>query len=308
VKKLDRRQQLRPVALSLVICTRNRAPQLRQCFDSLKRLTCRERWELILVDNGSTDTTSAVIRDFAADGHVPVITVYEPRPGLGRARNAGLTHATGRIIAFTDDDCYPMPDYLDRIIGLFESLEIGFMGGAIHLFDEADAPLTISLIAEDRLMGPGSFFWPGLIQGANMAFLRETLTSIGGFDDELGPGTPFVADDIDAIGRASAAGWHGGFFTRPVVLHHHGRKVEQGKALSRDYDRGRGAYFMKLLLIPQTRRQVGWRVVAELCQSAIRTPASLSRELRGAFGYFRRYRALRLGARHTALIDERASR
>jgi glycosyltransferase involved in cell wall biosynthesis len=272
---------------SLVLCTRNRAAQLERCLVSIARLNFERDRELILVDNGSTDDTGALIRDFAADVGFPVIPVYENRPGLGRARNAGLAAARGEIIVFTDDDCYPLHDFLDRVVEAFALPELGYLGGAIRLYDPSDAALTISYLTESRVLPPRRFLWPGLVQGANMAFRRAALDEIGGFDPGFGPGTPFVADDIDAAARASAAGWTGLFLAEAVVLHDHGRKASDAKRLLEIYDRGRGAYYAKLLLDAATRRPFAARILAELCRSALRRPRALGRELKGALDYLR---------------------
>lgn len=270
---------------SLIICTRNRAMQLRKCLASVARLNFSGDRELVLVDNASSDETETVIHEFAASAAFPVIAVYEANPGLGRARNAGLAAASGEVVAFIDDDCYPREDYLDRILEAFALPGLGYLGGAIKLFDKSDYPLTVSHVFEDRALPAGSFLWPGLIQGANMAFRRAALDQIGGFDSGFGPGTRFVADDIEAAARASAAGWAGGFFTGPVVLHDHGRKAADAKKLMEIYDHGRGAYFAKLLLHRGTRSHFASRILAEICRSAVRRPRALGRELRGALDY-----------------------
>jgi|SRR6516165_2657415 len=74
---------------------------------------------LIVVDNGSSDSTSHVLREFARSVSFPVIILNEAVPGLGRARNRGWRAASGEIIAFTDDDCYVLPDFLDSALEAF---------------------------------------------------------------------------------------------------------------------------------------------------------------------------------------------
>jgi GT2 family glycosyltransferase len=103
---------------------------------------------------------------------------------------------------------------------------------------------------------PRSVVPAGVIQGANMAFRRDVLERIGGFDGALGAGTPFASEDVDAVARASAAGVAGGYFPAPTVAHHHRRRNAADIAdLWRRYDRGRGAYYAKCILdFPQRAR------------------------------------------------------
>ncbi|MEO9250262.1 MAG: glycosyltransferase family A protein, partial [Gemmatimonadaceae bacterium] len=77
--------------LSLVVCTRNRSAQLGVTLQRLMRLAFPDSWELVIVDNGSTDATKEVIATLLKDHprHVTPVVVTDPKPGLGRARNSG---------------------------------------------------------------------------------------------------------------------------------------------------------------------------------------------------------------------------
>jgi len=99
--------------LSVVICTHNRATKLTSVLEHLQSLVAPgdTSWEIVVVDNGSTDNTPAVIAAVAARAGVPVRYVYEGRPGSGAARNAGISESTGEIVAFTDDDIFPAVDW-----------------------------------------------------------------------------------------------------------------------------------------------------------------------------------------------------
>src|SRR5262249_47677192 len=152
----------------------NRYPVLRTCLEHVERLQSPGEWELILVDNGSTDRTSDLLHSFAEKAPFRVTLVYEPRPGLGRARNAGIARASGEIIAFTDDDCYVRPDFLIRILEVFQDEGVGFMGGRILLYDESDAPITIRPETELRVIEPYTFI-RGELVGANMAARRSLI-------------------------------------------------------------------------------------------------------------------------------------
>jgi glycosyltransferase involved in cell wall biosynthesis len=279
--------------LSLIICTRNRAPRLPALFGALRAMRASVKWELVLVDNGSTDGTQDRLRDLAPSVDAPTVIVSEPHPGLGRARNAGIHASRGSVLAFTDDDCYPAVDYVDAVALAFASSTDAFIGGRILLYDAEDHPITIRVDDARIPISAYSVVPTGLIQGANMAFRRETLERIRGFDDALGAGTPFFNDDVDAIARASAAGFPGSYVPEPLVHHHHGRRDPADiEALWRSYDHGRGAYYAKCVFDLPTR----WRVARYWWQTVgVQKPHATLRELGGALEYSARRLTGRLG-------------
>lgn len=236
--------------VSLIICTRNRARQLALCLAAVGAIRNQHPWELIVVDNASDTTdTVQVVRKFAANAAIPIRFVIETQLGLARGHNAGVARARGRILAFTDDDCYPAPDYIDALCAAFEADDkLGYLSGRILLHDPTDLPLTINESLTPRVFPPRRYVQTGDVQGANMAFRAEVLAAIGGFDPWFGPGAPFNAEDIDAAARASLAGWRGAYCPTVVVSHHHGRKPAEAVRIWRSYATGRGAYNMKLLL------------------------------------------------------------
>jgi GT2 family glycosyltransferase len=279
--------------LSLIVCTRNRAVRLDAFFQAVGGMRARASWELVIVDNGSTDDTPSRLETLARSLDAPVTIVREPRAGLGRARNAGVRAARGALLAFTDDDCYPAIDYVDRVVDAFVNRERAFIGGRILLYDEKDHPITIRADTTPIPIPPRTVVPTGLVQGANMAFRREVLERIGGFDDALGPGTPFCNDDVDAVARASAAGFAGSYVPEPVVHHHHGRRDPADiAALWRSYDHGRGAYYAKCIFDLPTR----WQVARYWRQSVgVQKFGATTRELEGALHYTLRRLTRRLG-------------
>jgi hypothetical protein len=234
--------------VSLIIATRDRCQQLQRCLDAVIRLKFERPWELIVVDNGSTDGTSEVIRQVGERTRFPVRYVFESKPGLGNAHNAGIAVAQGEIVAFTDDDCYPEPDFLSHVWNAFEDPSLGYLAGRITLHDPADDPMTTIECTCRYAFHPKSFVRVGSVGGANMSFRRKVLTEIGGFDPLFGPGALFNTEDVDAAARASAAGWKGEYRPEVVVRHHHGRKAADIPPVTKSYGIGAGAYHMKLLL------------------------------------------------------------
>jgi hypothetical protein len=250
---------------SVVICTRNRARLLDACLERVAGLAYEGPWEIVLVDNGSTDDTADVVRRFAARAPVPVAVVEERRRGLGAARNAGVAASRGDSLAFTDDDCYPAPDWLSQARRVMAAHpDAGVVGGRILLHDPTDAPYTIQLDPEPRRMAAPSFIAPGSVQGANLVVRRTVFAAVGGFDNDFGAGTPFPCEDVGLACRASLAGFEVRYDPALVVSHHHGRKPGPDIArLERQYAYGRGAYYAKFLLNRQSRamfaKNLYWR-------------------------------------------------
>jgi GT2 family glycosyltransferase len=240
--------------ISLVVSTRNRSAQLGAHLESVRRLTFGRAWEYVVVDNGSTDGTRDVLEAFRAAYWGSMTIVDEPVAGLSRGKNAGWRAARGEIVAFTDDDCYPAPDYLEAMSGCFDEDErLGYVGGRVVLYDPTDFPISV-ITGEARLAFPPGSFAAGEVGGGNMAIRREALVATRGFDERLGAGTRFPSEDVDLHFRLSASGWPGVYDPRPLIFHHHRRKTHEEVARLMDgYDRGRGAYYAAGLLRPRDR-------------------------------------------------------
>jgi glycosyltransferase involved in cell wall biosynthesis len=234
--------------ISLIIATRNRSRQLAACLQAISKLAFDGTWELIVVDNGSTDETSAVVDGARSIISAPVTMLFEPKRGAGVARNRGIAAARGRIVAFTDDDCYVDRHYLAEICRAFEDEKIGFVTGRVELYDESDAATTVNRSRKPRRYLAHRYLYTDSIIGANLAFRRSVLEQIGGFDEQMGAGRMFSAEDVDVAGRAASAGWDGAYRPEPLVYHHHGRTQADISKLHKYYDIGRGAYTMKYLL------------------------------------------------------------
>ena len=280
-----------PIAVSVIMCTRNRGDRLAAALDSIDRIEFGGEWEFILVDNGSTDDTRLVAGAFAARTRIKNFrSVVEPGIGLSRSRNRGIRESRGALIAFTDDDCYAAPDWLRELTSAFEFEKIGFCGGRIVLFDPTDAPVTISWSNTPCTYPPNGFVQAGDIQGASMAFRREVLEQIGLFDPAFGAGADYAAEDLDALWAASRNGWHGLYWPKAVVRHHHGRKVADIEQLMRDYMFGRGALVAKTLLrarhVKTAIRELVF-VLTRLRRSPLPWHRKVYWEMQGFFAYAR---------------------
>jgi glycosyltransferase involved in cell wall biosynthesis len=235
--------------ISLIVCTRDRCQKLVRSLESVRQTSFERPWELIIVDNGSTDDTAAVVQEFIRRNSIQAVYLFEPKAGKSAGLNTALKVAQGQILAFTDDDCYPAPDFLSQVWSAFDDPSVGYIGGRIMLHDPADYPMTINESMTPRTFPARSFVCAGCVQGANMAFRRRVLLDIGGFDPVFGPGALFpAAEDIEAISRASAMGWKGEYRPEAVVRHHHGRNAANAATLWKWYAIGSGAFHMKILL------------------------------------------------------------
>lgn len=275
--------------LSIVICTRNRAAQLPRCLEAIAAMDKPMAFELVLVDNASTDDTPRVIDEFAATANFPVVHVSEPTPGLGQARDTGWRAAKGEIIALTDDDCYVEQDYATNLVAFMDAHpEVGFFGGRILLHDPEDLPVTILIGTKVRHYQPYRFIRPGGIQGANFGARRALIEKHGGFDVRLGAGTPFPAEDIELVGRLCAEGERGIYLPDVTVRHHHGRRTqEEVKKLFDGYERGAGAYYALMLRRPglmKLKVAYGW-----IMRSIRRKPHRSLREIGAIREFWKRY-------------------
>ena len=249
-----------------------------------------------MVVNASTDATPDVVARFRSSTQLQTVALHEPRPGLCAARNTGWRGSRGKIVVFVDDDCYPTEAFLSQVACCFDDVDVGFVGGPMLLFDRRDLPLAIQTLDQRVDLRPHSVIKAGLIHGGNMAFRREVLEGIGGFDEQLGAGTRARSGgDVDALSRASIAGYLGAYDPRPAVYHHHGRKTaEEGKSAMTGYDVGRGAYFIKCLLDRRRRRLYAWPIIRRLGGHLVKCRFGvLRRECQGAFIYLQSVLAAR---------------
>lgn len=176
---------------SIILCTRDRASALRETLASLSALAVPEAGpvELVIVDNGSSDETAAVIEAFRPEA-LRVQAVAAPHPGKARALNRGLDRATGEILLFTDDDVRVPPDWVEGLTRPIRRDGADAVVGGVRLADTLNpatmTPQTRGLLAgTDGQIDPHR---PARLVGANMAVHRRVFDRISGFDVALGPG------------------------------------------------------------------------------------------------------------------------
>jgi glycosyltransferase involved in cell wall biosynthesis len=275
--------------VSIVIPTHNRAWKLARALEAISAIQTAVPWELIVVDNGSTDTTPELLEAFARNSSIPTRIVHMSSPGASRARNAGIQAARGELLIFVDDDCYVFPDIIDQYRKVFEDPALGFAGGRMLLYDPTDFPLTINESIEEIRFPGGRAIPCGIIQSGNLAIRRRVLEEVGGFDPNVGPATPFFsAEDWELITRIGARGWAGGYFPTPTVSHDHGRKHQEARQRIYEYNLGIGAVYSMLIRDRRTRRIYVPHILRRILGDLKYNHRKILTEIYGAFLYLRR--------------------
>lgn len=270
---------------SLVLCTRNGADRLQHCLQCITELDVEDGFEVILVDNASNDGVSyEIAQRYAEESRHKVLLLRTEIPGNAAGRNRALEAATGDLIVFIDDDCYPSRTMVKDWISVFSSDDIGYGGGTITNYDDRYPEFGCSLIKEDRWAMPKKTVPRGFIQGSNMAFRTACLKDIGWFDERLGAGTPYAGEDWDMSIRASLRGWKGRCARAPSVQHDHRRNVEIADKRTLYYDFGAGVLYAKHLFTP-----LGFRMLYRLIDEIVTLRSDAPRAqtlLKGFVHYF----------------------
>ena len=211
--------------VSVVVCTHNGAETLGECLRGIARLEYPD-FETIVVDDGSTDATAAVAEGFG------VRLVRTDNRGLSAARNTGLHAAEGDIVAYLDDDAWPDPHWLAYLAHALTTSEHVAVGGPNI------APPGDGRVADAVAHAPGGPVHVLLsdreaehIPGCNMAFRRDRLLDVGGFDPQF----RVAGDDVDVCWRLRDRGWTLGFSPAAVVWHHRRASIRAYLRQQRQY-------------------------------------------------------------------------
>jgi len=203
--------------VSVVVCAYNAADTIEDCLTALEGQTYPD-FEIIVINDGSRDATGEIARR-----HARVRVIDIPNGGLSAARNVGLAEAVGEIVAYTDADTRADRDWLTFLIQPFLTSDVVGSGGPNVV--PADDPRMAQCIArapggpthvllDDRMAEH--------VPGCNMAFRREALVSIGGFNAIY----LRAGDDVDVCWRLQGRGWKIGFASAALVWHHHRASVK----------------------------------------------------------------------------------
>ncbi len=217
--------------VSVVVCSRDRAETLARALTAIGRLLPAPD-EVVVVDNAPiNDATQRCVARFPG-----VRYVCEPRPGLDRARNAGIKTATGAIIAFTDDDAEVHPAWIAGLLAGFENPGVLAVTGMVlpaELQTQAqwlfETYWSFNKGFEARTFdasfvagaGKGAIAAWEVGAGANMAFHRDAFEAVGLFDERLDVGAAGCSGDSEIWYRLLAQGRHCRYEPAAVVFHHH---------------------------------------------------------------------------------------
>lgn len=176
------------LVVSVIIVTRNRPQMVRDCLDHLRRQT-RPPDEVVIVDSSTGKDTQAVLDDYP---EVVRLRIPDGRNNMPQARNVGIAHAQGEIIAFLDDDSMAQPDWLRYLLEPYADPAVGGVGGrVIDALEQARATSDdprVGTIQRNGKMTTNFILDTGRpvevdhVRGCNMSFRRVALERIGGFD------------------------------------------------------------------------------------------------------------------------------
>ena len=202
--------------VTVAVCARNAADTLDACLRSIRALDYPD-YDVIVVNDGSTDATGAIAR-----AHPGVTVIDTPPGGLSAARNTALRAAAGEVIAYTDADVEVDPAWLTYLIQPFLRTDVAGAGGP-NVVPEDD-PWLAQCVARAP-GGPTHVLVDERtaehVPGCNMAYRRDALRAIGGFD----PAYHAAGDDVDVCWRLQARGLTIGFAPSALVWHRHRRSV-----------------------------------------------------------------------------------
>lgn len=215
---------------SVVIPTYNRADELRHTLASLAELKVSGDWELIVVDNNSTDHTRQTVRDASKKFSVKLRYLFEPEPGRSAALNAGIKAAQGSVIATTDDDVYVEPNWLEQAAEGLAKQRCDFVGGKVLPVWGGPRPAWLSdqggrhwsvIALLDYGSQPLEFGKHRAPLGVNLAFQREAFDRAGLWNTKIGrkAGGLLGQEVREWMLRAREAGLKGMYIPEMVVHH-----------------------------------------------------------------------------------------
>jgi GT2 family glycosyltransferase len=274
--------------LAVVIPTRNRGGEAAETVRAV--LQDPLDFELVVVDQSTDDRTFEALKAVQSDPRVKVIR--STQSGASNARNAGVAATTAPIIAFTDDDCRPAPNWASCMLSIFESNpDASLVFGRVHLPPlENEGDYAPSFEPRARIQ-EGSVPLPSddLGIGANFGIRRDVLASLGGFDPLLGPGAPVFrgAEETDLLIRGIFRGLRVINAAECDVLHLGVRTGADVRPLHMQYQFAVGAAFAKharLGGVAAVRDAARW--VKFYTLMSLRDAASLKKPRAGVLWYF----------------------
>lgn len=215
--------------ISVILCTYNRAASLKSTLESFSGLTMPSdfSWELIVVDNNSTDGTAEAVRDYTRTAGFCVRYIFEGRQGRSAALNAGIAAAKGEIVAFTDDDVIVHPEWLLQLKRAFDEFDCVGAGGRVIPVWQCAQPDWLEMEDQQAIVHYELGDIPKEIKdhhplGANSAFRKDTFARYGLFRLDLGvsgQSRGITCDDTEFASRLFRAGEKVMYVPGAIVYH-----------------------------------------------------------------------------------------
>lgn len=290
--------------VSVIIPSRNRARSLGALLDSLAwaEEPAGARLEITVVDNGSTDDTSAMLEKRCSnENRYPLRVLSQPLPGKSNALNLALASCTGDLLVIFDDDVTIEPKCLVKLVEVFrETTFAAVQGRILPGVDGNGRGADVARLREYNipLIDYGNAMREiRALTGTNIAFTRELLNTVGYFDPRLGPGAAGFSEDTEFSIRIRNAGFKMGYTPHAVVYHElnpsrygrdYNREVEYRKGLSRSvYRHDSLAFNVVPNLLANCLRLVFYRFLG-MRQKAYKTEGRLYKCLGYIAGKWRR--------------------
>jgi glycosyltransferase involved in cell wall biosynthesis len=179
-----------PFRVSVVVIVLNGVKTIGECLDSLVLQTYpHEYYEILVVDNGSTDGTQKIVTQY------PVKLIFQPIRGYAPARNAGVKAANGDVVAFTDADCVVELDWLEKLMKPFDDPRIGLTGGHIAAYPSREPTYVEKFIEEAKFIKEPKTIGKGIISHlttANVAYRKKYISQANFFNEKL-----LSCEDVD---------------------------------------------------------------------------------------------------------------
>lgn len=221
--------------ISVVVCSYNGEKTIRDCMRAVTVLDY-PNYEVLVINDGSTDRTAEIVSEY------PVRRIDTEQGGLSRARNIGMRSATGEIVAYIDDDAFPASDWLTHLALMFVATDHVGVGGPN--LPPADDPATADCVANSP-GGPSHVLFTDSVAehlpGCNMAFRRDAIMEIEGFDEQF----RIAGDDVDLCWRLQDQGGTLGFSPCAIVWHRRRSRVRQYLRQQFNYGRAEGILYQK---------------------------------------------------------------
>jgi GT2 family glycosyltransferase len=268
----DRHSMPPRARIAVAICAHNEAPYLADCVASVMRQTLSPHYEVVVIDNGSTDSTPALLADLQRLYGGRLAVCREDHLGLSHARNRALREASAPLVAFLDADAVADPGWLEGVLEAFShSDRVGAVGGPVRVqWDHPrprwwSAPLDEALNAFEPGDEPMRLSYPHYPYGTNFAVRVRAMGGVEGFAAALGRrgASLGAAEDGEACLRLERAGWE--IRLAPSAVVHHRTppaRLRRRYVLRRAFHHGRSQRLLEAMHAFESGRYLSWQRLA----------------------------------------------